>query len=223
MDRHDSGAVDEVPGSTGLIDQCGLDPGPRDALASQHQPSRPLRRRGEWSRPPVLDQHDEADCARQEAGGSQGDVVLAQQPIELTGDHHVWQRLGGFWLENLYLMITATPGHDDEIENPDGCCLDQLGKRGRDAPERGHLGHDNDEALDQRCVDAPRVHSSRRTHPGGACPRVIPPWSRIVGWASITPGGVMPDACPRRGQPPRRAAEVSWCRAHRRPVPGRQP
>ena len=68
----------------GSIDQCGLDPGPRDALASQHQPSGALRRRGEWAGPPVLDQHDEADCARQEAGGSQGDVVLAQQPTELT-------------------------------------------------------------------------------------------------------------------------------------------
>ena len=72
-----------------------------------------------------------------------------------SGDQHVWQRLGGLRLENVYLMITATPGHDDEVENPDGCCLDQLGKRGRDAPERDHLGHDNHEALDQRCVDAP--------------------------------------------------------------------
>ena len=65
----------------GSIDQCRLDPGPRDALASQHQP--PARfAAGEWAGPPVLDQYDEADCAGQEAGGSQGDVVLAQQPTE---------------------------------------------------------------------------------------------------------------------------------------------
>ena len=126
-----------------------------------------------------------------------------------------------------YLMITATPGHDDQVENPDGCCLDQLGKRGRDAPERDHLGHDNDEALDQRCVDAPRVHSWRRPHLCGACPRVIPPWSRTVGWASTTPGGVIPDACPVkvplviRGHDSRRSlSRSSRSRGRRVPLDG---